>query len=418
MYDKDIFLDYVESAQTEDILNSYIDDEAIFTEAVFENGRKTIDPLIKGFKGVKDKLDSMLKDVKESKDGKTLFDAKAYWKDDSFKKLEDAISEIFGFRDVVIQPYQESYLKSADDFKSRAMNAFVLVSDRYPIQGLVTKNGFYDKSKSLRMNVTMTMGLIRDLTAEELSAVLLHEFGHMLDPANVTISYTEANVLSKYLLDRKGSISEKEKKATGGKGLMELILSMIAKHTPAFKGILQTIFDFISGGKYTNWLTNRYIEKIKRALSKEKVEFNRTEYGEAFADNFARMYGLGVPLSTALKKLDDSMISSVESYYRLDTDRRLILTHITLDLIRDEHKTNIHRAYSLLKEYKADINDPTIPAATKKALREDMENLEKILHEYTHGFDDMQNRINKCLIDELGKKYGIDIKSDPKDKNE
>ena len=54
------------------------------------------------------------------------------------------------------------------------MNAFVYHSDRYPIDGLVTDKGFYDKTHSLVMDIRISLGLVKELTAEEIVAVLLH----------------------------------------------------------------------------------------------------------------------------------------------------------------------------------------------------------------------------------------------------
>lgn len=85
------------------------------------------------------------------------------------------------------------------------------------------------------------------------------------------------------------------------------------------------------------------------------------------------------------------------------------IINMTLDMIHDVHKTDIHRIYSLLKEYQADINDPNIPAETKKALKEDMMNLKAVLDEYQNNFTDAQNRVNQLLSEELKKKYKIDI---------
>ena len=80
-----------------------------------------------------------------------------------------------------------------------------------------------------------------------------------------------------------------------------------------------------------------------------------------------------------------------------------------MGMIKDVHKTNIHRIYALLKEYQDDLNNPKIATNVKKAIREDMITLRDVLNEYQNNFSDMQNRINKLLNEEMKKKYGIDI---------
>src|SRR5699024_6241895 len=102
-------------------------------------------------------------------------------------------------------------------------------SDRFPIQGLVTDKGFYDKSKSIRMNVYITLGIIKALTPEEITAALMHEFGHSIDPATVNISYVETNALAKYLTDRKGAINKQESKALKEIGPIKMLMHLTSK---------------------------------------------------------------------------------------------------------------------------------------------------------------------------------------------
>ena len=49
------------------------------------------------------------------------------------------------------------------------------------------------------MEIWISLGLIKNLTSDEILAVLLHEFGHSIDPALIDIKYTETNILSKYI---------------------------------------------------------------------------------------------------------------------------------------------------------------------------------------------------------------------------
>ena len=51
------------------------------------------------------------------------------------------------------------------------------------------------------MEIIVSLGLIKSLEPEEIMAAFLHEFGHNIDPANVSIEYTEVNILSKYFFD-------------------------------------------------------------------------------------------------------------------------------------------------------------------------------------------------------------------------
>lgn len=182
----------------------------IFTEAVFIGGKETIAPLLADIEVLKIDLENRLK-IQRTNNSKK-FDPKDYWKSPNWKKLEDDIKQIFGFRFVEVNPYVEKYNSSKDIFESKEMNCCVYKSDRYPIDGLVTDKGFYDKSHSLVCSIYISLGLMHELTSEEILSVFLHEFGHNIDPAVMTVKYAETNILSKYLTDRVAEITDTEKK--------------------------------------------------------------------------------------------------------------------------------------------------------------------------------------------------------------
>lgn len=404
-----------ESAEVEKPIDQF------YTEAVFANGKESVMPIVETIKKIKDLLESQIaeqdKGIKNNKDAdnkrkkgepvtKTkvkYFDPKAFWKNQLFKQLEDEFSKVFGFRDVSIEPYIEKYNSKEKMFESRILNAEIYHADRFPIEGLVTDKGFYDKSKSVRMNVYLSLGLIRALSEEEIMAVMLHEFGHSIDPALVDIKYTEVNILSKYLTDRKHVINKNEKK-------------FIEKHKNNFififcifgvlwvgtliSSIFNAIRDKILGKEKVQ---QKKLEKVRKMIEADKDKFTRQEFSEAFADNFARMYGFGPQLLNGLKKLDKESEKMINSRFKKERTRQDIIVMIVQDSINDVHKTNIHRARALIKEYKADIADPNTSAIVKKQLQEDLTELEKILDEYLTNFGEFQNRVNEIINEELSK---------------
>ena len=395
----------------DDLLNQYIDDEMYYTEAVFDNGRKKVEPIIKAFENVKIEFDRI--DDKANKEKKKW---EKFWKSQVFKDLEDSVCKVFGFRDAQIEPHDQVYFFQPN---VRIMNAYVWSNKRFPIDGLVTKNGFYDSTHSIRMQIILTLGIIQELSATEMTAVLIHEFGHAIDPALVDINYHDTNVLSKYMMDRKGALNKIEEKEAEKKGIIKIIADAFNRNkekaqslsAPAesHKGPIQAILDFITGGAYTTLRTKSLLAEIKLNLKSDKDEFDRVTNSEAFADNFARMYGLGADLMSGLRKVSAGTDNYIADHHKLEIGRQKAIINMTLDMIHDVHKTDIHRIYSLLKEYQADINDPNIPAETKKALKEDMMNLKAVLDEYQNNFTDAQNRVNQLLSEELKKKYKIDI---------
>lgn len=409
--------------------------EDIFTEAVFVDGKKKVQVLEEKIQKVKDKLEEEItkqdNSIKErrgkSAGGKKpleLFDPKLFWKDNVFKELEDELIKIFGFRNVEIHPYIEKYNSNTKKFQTKMMNCFVWSNDRFPIEGLVTDNGFYDKSRSTNMQIQITLGLIKSLEADEILGVLLHEFGHGIDPALVDIKYSQVNVLSKYMTDRKNAINKSEEKAVNGKGLTDggitfiiLLFDLLIILLPFIPYLLRKLSDTIVSlfvGKEK--ATERRLDKIRKMVDKDKDKFNRREFAEAYADNFARMYGYASSLMRGLKKISLDNDKTVNSRCKKEIFRQQNIVEITYMLIKDEHKTDIHRIRNLIKEYKDDIDDPNTPSAVKKQLKDDLAELEKVLDEYLNNFSEFQNRVNHVINEELQKIEVDDTSSDKTEK--
>lgn len=385
--------------------------DEFFSEAVFADGKKTVEPILAAITNCKNILGEEIKKVDETtklhKTNKSIevykFDPKKYWKNKAWKDLEDSIMKVFGFRYCEVNPYIEKYISKVNDFESRELNCAVYHADRFPIEGLVTDKGFYDETHSTTMMIYITLGLIKDLEADELLAVLLHEFGHTIDPALTSITYAKTNVLSKYLTDRTGSLTNAEKKALGKKkDNFAIILCAIlgAYIAGGLVALFKFIYEKIIGKEK---IEEKRLQSIKKAVQNEKEEFNRQQFSEAFADNFARMYGYGAVLARALSKLSkhiEGMILST-SWGKKESKRRDFITSMTIDALQDVHKTDIHRVRSLIKEYKADIADPTTPPQVKKYLESDLKELESVLELYLNDFSEFQNKVNRTINDAL-----------------
>lgn len=411
--------------------SNYLDNnDQSYMEAVFSNGKEKVKSLEEKIQRIKDKLEEEIikqdKSVEKNRKSKgkykvVRFDPKAFWKDTVFKDLEDELVKVFGFRNVEIYPRIERYISDSQIFSSRILNCFVWSNNRFPIEGLVTDDGFYDKSRSTCMQIQITLGLIKALEADELLAVLLHEFGHGIDPALVDIKYTEINILSKYMTDRKNAINSSEKSVIKKKGITSdfifLLIELILLFLPIMPYVLNKIYEFIVGlvvGKEK--LTEMRLEKVRKMVKEDKDKFNRREFYEAYADNFARMYGYAAPLMRGLQKISKDDLDKFDSRHKRENARQSYIMEMTGMLIKDVHKTDIHRIRNLIKEYKEDINDPNTPAAVKKQLKEDLVELEKVLDEYLNNFSDFQNRVNRIINEELEKIEVRDEKRNAKKK--
>lgn len=403
-----------------DVLNQFSESASgprqdwVFYEAVFSGGKEKIKPIVEQIAVVKDILekeigqqDASYKKAEEAKknDPKAApkkvkeFNPQAFWKNTAFKELEDRIRNIFGFRNVGIYPYIEKYNSKQGMFESKELNCGIWSQDRFPIDGLVTDNGFYDKTHSINMEMFITLGLIKALSAEEITAVMLHEFGHGIDPALVTIQYHEANILSKYLTDRKDKITNGEKKIMKkfSDTLGILGIAVIALGAATIGHIIDRIKWKFKGEK----IKEEKINELRNLVKKDKDKFDRQNAAEAFADNFARMYGYGPQLASGLRKLAKADDDRISSRIKRERDRFELITYMTERMLKDEHKTEVHRIHALLKEYKADIEDPNTTPHVKKQLQEDMEELQKVYDEYMNNFSEIQNRINRAIREEL-----------------
>lgn len=397
-----------------------------YSEAVFYGGAEKLKPILDAFKAVKAELDRATGDheasVKEISDwAKTPkgeakgpapkrrpFDPKAFWKHKVWKDLEDAVSKTFGVRVCEIQPYIEKYNSKDKEFETKELNAYVYPTNRFPIEALISEQGFYDKSHSLVIKMHISLGLIKALDPEEILAVMLHEMGHGIDPALVDIKYLETNVLSKYITDRKGAINKNEQKAMKQNKLTEagiIILTYIAiigiMFIPGIINFFRRLF--MGKKKYEEHEQQKKLKRIQDALNSDRRQFNRQTYSEAFADNFARMYGYGGKLMSGLQKINRAYDDKMKSWYKKESIRQEMITRTTISVLSDVHKTDIHRIRNLLREYEQDLKDPNIPEEVKKHMREDKEELEKVLDQYLNHYDEFQNRVNRMIDEELQK---------------
>ena len=370
----------------------------IFTEAVFAGGKEKIAPVVAEFQKIKDTLTTHITDPNR------MYSSNRFTSSISFRELEAVIIDTFGLRDCNIYPWPESYNKDEDTFThDDAMNVITFISDgRYPVDSIVTDAGFYDKTKSVRMTIYFQTGVFRSLTAEEITGVFLHEMGHNIDPAIVDIKYLETNALSKYLTDRDAKITNAErhhlkKSSSLGESIIGLLFAIFGIW------ILVWIID-----KLKRWLfdPDAAIAEIKQFMRSDTDIFTRRMNAEAFADNFARMYGFGSHTISGLEKITYSGLTRIKK----EKERQYLIAEMMKMMIADEHKTNVHRAYALIKEYEKDLADPKLPKKVKKDIEEDLEELKVVLDKCLNSGDQFRDRVNKLILDELKRKNGDNFK--------
>ena len=411
--------------------------DKFYSEAVFVNGKEKLAHITEIVGEIKSLLESEIKKQEESEKTrggkKYFFDPQKFWKHKLFKDLEDEFQKVFGFRIVEIQPYRERYVSKDKEFETYELNAWVYDYNRYPVEGLVTDQGFYDQSHSLVFSMVMTLGMFVALEPDELVGVIMHEFGHKVDPALTNITYIETNIFSKYLTDRvnsltdaeKAFIKKMEKRHSGDKkgvipGLILLIFLIWISLGEIFGAIGDFIYKILPKSmkeKIDKKRAEKIEKKIRALLKKYDSElFKRQTYSEAYADNFARMYGYGAPLMRGLHKLDKKLEKDINTYFKREADRRKCIMNFTECLLRDVHKTNVHRARNIIREYRKEIDDPNTPAEVKKQLEADVKELEIFLDKYLNDFSEMQNNINKVINENITKLEKEEDKKEAKEK--
>ena len=376
----------------------------LFTEAVFNDGRKKLKPVIEYLQMLQDELNY---ETGDKDGGVSRFRPVVFLKNKLWKELEISLSEIFGFKNVTIIPSKERYVGKGR-FTTRTVSVYTYCTWRYPIQGIVTDNGFYDKTKSIEVKMVFTLGMLKLLTAEELTACILHELGHNIDPAIVDIRYISANKISDYLVGRKTK-QEVPDLDDKGFGFFDIIKFMAAA---AFLPITMIVV-FVSHIMKSLASKTKLLKIVKKIVSSDNKNFSMNKNVEAFADNFARMYGFGPELISALSKIDNYVtgeagLSTKKSFFLREKERQRLLVEMIRTSIEDEHSTTITRAASLIKEYEDELKDPDMPEKTKKNIQEDMDRLKDVLNEYVNHKDSFIQSIRTMMYEEIKKKGNPD----------
>lgn len=403
----------------------------VFEEHVFSaKGRAKLKKIDEIWGKIKEEL------VKATVDDGKNFNPIKFYKNELFHQLELTIQDIFGFRYVEIIPHPEKAYSKSKDKMFVYVNAYTsMYPNRFAIDGIITDAGFFDKSKSMQMFMTVGLPLIQMLEPEELTAVFLHEMGHNLDPSTYNINYKDMNDYVKYLLDTDINKKKKEQNSSIKKTWLEKLITLSTNNVETMKksskgfiakaikkslnfidNIIFSLNKFLATLKFKNPFNSnldKVIDKLVTATKqniKEKGVFSKFNSSEAFADNFPRMYGYDKYLITSSKKIDkENDEDLMKAIYGKDVFNRANIEKIRSqffaiviqDTINDVHKTDIHRYYSLLKEYYKDLKDKTIPAEIKKSIQKDLDGMIKLGDVYFKSPDQVKNKIYASIFNAI-----------------
>lgn len=406
---------FSESVKLGELLPGY--EENLYTEAVFTGGREKLKPIVDCIQKIQDELDYQTGDDKEG--GTSRFNSKAFTKNSLWKDLELSIMDAFGFKNVRIMPSHEKYVGKGR-FRSKAINVYTFCTWRYPIQGVVTDAGFFDKSRSIEIKIIILLGMLKLLTAEELLAVILHELGHNIDPAIVDIRYVTTNRVADYLIGKKSTRNKVPNLDNAGPsfGVMSIFkwfCSILALLMLPITIMISVIYNTL---KTLFTSKTKLLRMVKDIVMKDKRDFSRNKNTEAFADNFARMYGYGPDLTSALSKMEDYLmgearLSVKKSFILNEKERQIVIAEFIKFSVEDKHSTVINRAVALIKEYEEDLKDPDMPEKVKKNIKEDMESVKGVMDKFVNHKDEFIRNLRTMMYEELTK-YGNPDEEDKK----
>lgn len=300
------------------------------------------------------------------------------------KKIEKIFSKVFGLKKMVLY-WIPSNVKNAYTVTIQSILLFGESKDYIEKR---TDRGFYDTSGRSVFTVYAYTGLLQkdiNLSAHELTAILLHEFGHNFDYSKYhMISFLVDCLLNpgyansiennksiedhnkikdEYLKNTKkywnkiyASKPERKRKDREYKRAMEKALRT---------GMFQKTIRFIA-----STLTLPFILIISLPVQLLSLDGKK---GELFADSFATSYGYGSDLITGLEKLGDVSKIKVEHSKGLDIMRDLnnCMDEIFIGLL-EIHGTTQERCKETIKKLEADIRSSDFPPELEEELHDEL----------------------------------------------
>lgn len=293
------------------------------------------------------------------------------------RNLEKAIKDAFGFKKVVLNitttMYDLPLVFTMADIERFSQASDIIIS---------RKHGYYDSMgrHSVIIQISSTFASQYGLTAEEYTAMLLHEIGHSMDHtpyiALRTLLTIIANPFAILLSNR----------VTGG----------------IFAAVVQWVSNIITStpilSKINEWLTKAEnivartaipvlsvaaLTAVPAAWAIGAIKLLRSAPGrkaEEFADSFAVSYGYGKELASALSKVDNRYTPNPRynnALLNFMNDAGTAAGQILMIMSGDEHGTTTSRIRSMIDKAKRDLNRGNFNPEVKDVLIKDIEHLER-----------------------------------------
>ena len=309
------------------------------------------------------------------------------------KKLEKTLAKQFGVQSVnihwMMSPIATLYTRPY-------ITSFSGISEYYNRKNY--KNTKVFKNSEKQIYISSNDGFLLDvgLTPEEILATLLHEIGHNFDTTALRIItgmpvFWYSIIISNYgaAIDKiRDEILRKFDKIS--KPFMQMML-LITKEM-SFLSPIERIVKLMKNGftAPTMIQSEKYRNTVLAIFGTSFAGYG----GERFSDSFAASYGYGVPLNSALAKIDK--FYSEGTFYGTVVNNIPVVNciysfaYIFNNICRSimaVHPDNGIRMKSTINKLKRDLNDPSVDKQLKKVIIKDLETLEQMYDDYLNVKD-------------------------------
>lgn len=323
------------------------------------------------------------------------------------KKIEKLFAKVFGLKKAIFYWVPSNVVNAY----TVTVYSFMLFGESKDFIEKRKDRGFYDTSGRSVFTVYAYTGLLQkeiDLTPKELTAILLHEFGHNFDYSKYhMISFiTDILVNPSFLntIKRNRTIEDHNDAKT------DYLDEVKNEYEPLYKD-----------KKLRKKKDDEYSKALDKALNKgifsQTVSFLIKfislpvvsvlglpvqlltldgKKGELFADSFATSYGYGEDLISGLQKLEEKTTVPVKHTKALDIVRDLnnCMNEI-FNGILEIHGSNQERCRATIKKLEADIKSGDYPPELREELFEELNKVKERYNQMMKISPDDRNKIQK-----------------------
>ena len=352
---------------------------------------------------VTENFDKMI--ARARKEGITKSNPNKYKENDNICKL---LSKVFGFKDAYLYWIPSSVVNAY----TISVQALLLFGESKDFVEKRTDRGFYDTSHRTVLTVYVYTSMLFEnvnMTARELTAVILHEIGHNFD-------YSKYHMVEFML----------ESVCTGGwTAFFANTNKMIEDHNQIkmnYYDMIKKESDAIYGNEsqrkkeaerykkaWEKLVKRGWLNNIVRYLSSSLLSLVNLPFmllnqignigghtGEQFADSFATSYGYGSELVSGLQKMSNSTdvkkrSAGLQIMEDLNRTQNEILTVVTGEV----HGNNQERCKECIKKLRSDLKKEDYPAGMKAEIEREIKKLEDQYNSIIYATPDDSIKITK-----------------------